>query len=102
MKELEGHWGVSAAPQAIIGQGGPVQPVEVAEEQTEFDVILESAGESKMGIIKIVREVTSLGLKEAKDKVEGAPTILKESVDKATAEDLKTRIEAAGGKVTIK
>ena len=87
---------VAAAPAAGAGAG------EAAAEQTEFDVILASAGSAKLGVIKVVKEVTGLGLKEAKDLVDGAPKPVKEKVSKAEADDLKAKLEAAGATVEIK
>lgn len=93
----------AAAPVAIAAAGGAAGPAaEAAEEQTEFDVILEAAGEKKIGVIKVVRAATSLGLKEAKDLVEGVPAKIKEGLSKEDAEKLKREIEEAGGTVSIK
>ena len=104
IKELEDKFGVSAAaPVAVAGAaaaGGDAGAA--AEEQTEFDVVLTSVGEKKIGVIKEVRAITSLGLKEAKDLVESAPAPIKEGVAKDEAEEIKTKIEAAGGSVEIK
>ena len=104
VKDLEGKWGVSAAaaaaPAAAGGAGGAAAPA--AEAQTEFTVILKDAGANKIGVIKEVRAITGLGLKEAKDLVEGAPKNVKENVAKAEAEDLKKKLEAAGAKVELK
>ncbi len=102
VKEFEKKFGVSAqAPVGVAAQGvGP--SAAQAEEQTEFNVILSSAGTNKISVIKEVRTITSLGLKEAKDLVEGAPKPLKEGVDKKTAEAIKKQLEAAGAKVEIK
>lgn len=102
VKNLEDKWGVSAAPVAVAGAGAAAAPVEVAEEKTEFDVILADAGPKKINVIKVVREVTGLGLKEAKDLVESAPKALKEAVSKDEADDLKKKLEEAGAKVEIK
>lgn len=107
VKALESEFGVSAAaaamPMAMAGGAGAAAgPAESVEEQTEFDVILESAGEKKINVIKVVREVTSLGLKEAKDLVEAAPSKIKEGVTKQEAEDIKKKFEDAGAKVTVK
>lgn len=104
VKELEEKWGVSAAPVAVAGvaAGGGAAAAEAAEEKTEFDVILADAGASKIGVIKAVREITSLGLKEAKDLVEGAPKAIKEAVSKEEADDIKKKLEAAGAKVEVK
>ncbi len=97
---LEDKWGVSAAaPVAVAAAGGAA---EAAEEKTEFDVILLSSGDKKIQVIKEVRSITSLGLKEAKDLVESAPTPLKEGVSKEEAEKLKEQIEGAGGQADIK
>ncbi|MSP71533.1 MAG: 50S ribosomal protein L7/L12 [Myxococcales bacterium] len=101
-KELEGKWGVSAAvavAAAAPAGGGEVVKV---EEKTEFDVILKDGGAQKIQVIKVVRELTSLGLKEAKDLVDGAPKAVKEGVSKADAEDIKKKLEAVGGSVEIK
>jgi large subunit ribosomal protein L7/L12 len=100
VKELEEKWGVSAAPVAVAGAAAA--PVEAAEEQTEFDVILADAGAAKIQVIKVVREITALGLKEAKEMVEGAPKSIKEGVGKQEAEDIKKKLEAAGAKVDVK
>lgn len=104
IKELEDKFGVSAAaPVAMMAApaaGGDAAAA--AEEKTEFDVILVSAGDKKIGVIKEVRAITSLGLKEAKDLVEGAPSPVKEGVSKDEAADIKAKIEAAGGTVEIK
>lgn len=103
VKELEEKFGVSAAPVAVAGGvAAPAADAGPVEEQTEFDVILVSAGSNKIGVIKEVRAITSLGLKEAKDLVEGAPQPLKQAVSKADAEEIKTKITAAGGSVEIK
>jgi len=103
IKELETKWGVSAAPVAIQGGGGtPTLPGTVAEEQTEFTVNLVEAGAKKIEVIKVVREVSGLGLKEAKDLVEAAPKAIKEGISKADAEALKKKFEDAGAKVEIK
>jgi large subunit ribosomal protein L7/L12 len=101
VKELEGELGVSAAaPVAIAaGQAGPAA---AQEEKTEFDAILTEVGEKKIQVIKVVRELTSLGLKEAKDLVDSAPKAIKEGVSKAEAETVKKKIEEVGGKVEIK
>ena len=94
----------AAAPVAVAaaGGGGGAAPVEEVEEQTEFDVVLEAAGDKKIGVIKEVRSLTSLGLKEAKDLVEAAPKTILESVDKAAADKAKEALEAAGATVTVK
>ena len=100
---LEEEFGVSAAPVAVAAAPGAAGDAPAAAaEKTEFDVELTEAGASKLNVIKVVREITGLGLKEAKDLVEGAPKVLKEGVSKEDAEALKTQLEAAGAKVTIK
>jgi large subunit ribosomal protein L7/L12 len=102
-KLLEEKWGVSAAaPVAVAAAGGAAAGAAPAEEKTEFDVILTDAGANKINVIKEVRAITSLGLKEAKDLVEGAPKAVKEGVSKDEAAKLKTQLEAAGAKVDIK
>lgn len=101
-KMLEEHWGVSAAAPVAVAAAGAAAPVEAAEEKTEFDVILTAAGDKKIEVIKEVRAITALGLKEAKDLVEAAPKAVKEGVNKAEAEDIKKKLEAAGAKVDIK
>ena len=101
-KLLEEKWGVSAAaPVAVAAAGGAAAAV-VEEEKTEFDVILVDAGANKINVIKEVRGITGLGLKEAKDLVEGAPKPVKEAVSKAEAADLKKKLEEAGAKVDVK
>jgi large subunit ribosomal protein L7/L12 len=101
IKELEEKFGVSAAaPVAVAAAGAPVAAA--VEEKTEFDVILTGAGDQKIKVIKEVRAITGLGLKEAKDLVEGAPQPLKEGINKDEAADIKSKIEAVGGAVTIK
>jgi large subunit ribosomal protein L7/L12 len=101
VKELEEKFGVSAAaPVAVAAAAGPA--AEVAEEKDEFDVILTSAGEKKINVIKVVRALTGLGLKEAKDLVDGAPNPVKEAVSKAEAEDIKKQLEEAGAGVELK
>jgi len=100
VKYLEGHWGVSAAaPVAAAAAAGPAAPA--AEEKTSFDVILETAGDKKIGVIKEVRAITGLGLKEAKDLVDGAPKPVKTGCTKDEAEAIKKQLEAAGGKVKL-
>jgi large subunit ribosomal protein L7/L12 len=101
VKELEEELGVSAAaPVAVTAAAGPAAAV--AEEKTEFDVILAEAGEKKIQVIKVVRELTGLGLKEAKDLVDGAPKVVKEAVAKSEAESVKKKLEEQGAKVEIK
>ncbi len=103
VKELEEKFGVSAAaPVAVAAVAGPAVAAEAAEEQTEFDVILKSAGANKIGVIKVVRALTSLGLKEAKDLVDGAPQPLKTGVSKEEAEEAKKQLVEAGAVVEIK
>jgi len=102
VKMLEEKWGVSAAaPVAMMGGGAPAAAAAV-EEKTEFEVVLKEVGEKKINVIKVVREVTSLGLKEAKDLVDGAPKTVKEAVTKDEAEAIKKKFEAEGAKVEIK
>jgi len=101
VKMLEEKWGVSAAaPVAVAAVAGA--PAAVAEEKTEFEVVLKEVGDNKINVIKVVREVTSLGLKEAKDLVDGAPKTVKEGVTKDDAEAMKKKFEAVGAKVEIK
>ena len=100
VKAIEEEFGVSAAPVAVAGVAAAAAPV--VEEKTEFDVILASFGSNKLGVIKVVRELTGLGLKDAKDLVEGAPKAVKEGVSKEDAEAVKTALEAAGATVEIK
>ena len=103
VKELETKWGVSAAPVMVGGGGGgAAAPAAAAEAQTEFTVILADGGANKINVIKAVREITALGLKEAKDLVEGAPKPIKENIGKEEAEDIKKKLEAAGAKVEVK
>ena len=99
VKACEEEFGVSAAAGVVVAAAGPA---EAAEEKTEFDVELTEVGPNKVKVIKVVREETGLGLKEAKDVVDGAPKLLKEAVDKATAESIKAKLEAEGAKVTLK
>jgi large subunit ribosomal protein L7/L12 len=99
---LEGKWGVSAAAPVAMAAAAGGGAAAAAVEQTEFDVVLVSFGDKKIQVIKEVRAVTGLGLKEAKDLVEGVPKPLKEGVDKATAEAIKKQIEEAGGQADIK
>ncbi|CAN7268859.1 50S ribosomal protein L7/L12 [Neorhizobium sp. LjRoot104] len=102
-KLLEEKWGVSAAaPVAVAAAGGGAAAAVVEEEKTEFDVILADAGVNKINVIKEVRAITGLGLKEAKDLVEAAPKAVKEGVNKAEAADLKKKLEDAGAKVDVK
>ena len=101
-KLLEEKWGVSAAAPVAVAAAGAAAGAEAAEEKDEFDVVLAEAGGNKIAVIKEVRGITGLGLKEAKDLVEGAPKPLKEGVKKEEAEEMKQKIEAAGGKVELK
>jgi len=101
VKALEDKWGVSAAP-AAVAVAATAGPAAVVEEKTEFDVELTDAGAKKIDVIKAIREVTSLGLADAKAFVESAPKMVKEAVAKAEAEEIKKKLEAAGAKVTIK
>ena len=102
-KELEDKWGVKAAPVAVAGGAAPAAAAAApAAEQTEFTVTLTDAGANKIGVIKAVREVTNLGLKEAKDLVDGAPKAVKEGVSKADAETIKKKLVEAGAKVDVK
>jgi large subunit ribosomal protein L7/L12 len=105
VKELEGEWGVEAAVgggMMMVAGGGGDAKAAVVEEKTEFDVILAGFGDNKIGVIKVVRELTGLGLKEAKALVEGAPAPLKEGVSKEEAASLKEKLEAGGATVEIK
>jgi large subunit ribosomal protein L7/L12 len=103
VKTLEEKWGVSAAaPVAVAAAAGPAAAAAPVEEQTEFTVILAEAGANKINVIKEVRAITGLGLKEAKDLVEGAPKAVKEGIPKDEAEKLKKQLEGAGAKVDVK
>ena len=103
IKALEEKWGVSAAPVAVAGAAGPAAaPAEAKAEQTEFNVELTNAGDKKINVIKVVREITNLGLADAKNLVEGAPKMIKEAVSKDEAESIKKKLEEAGAKVTVK
>ncbi len=102
---MEEKFGVTAAAPVMVAGGAPVAGVagaEQEEEKTEFDVELTEAGDKKLNVIKVIREITGLGLKEAKDAVEGAPTVVKEAVSKGEAEEIKKKLEEAGAKVTLK
>ncbi|ABX44037.1 50S ribosomal protein L7/L12 [Lachnoclostridium phytofermentans] len=99
VKACEEEFGVSAAAGVVVAAAGPA---EAAEEKTEFDVELTDVGANKVKVIKVVREVTGLGLKEAKDVVDGAPKVLKEAASKEEADDIKAKLEAEGAKVTLK
>lgn len=98
-KKLEDHWGVSAAAPVAAAAAAPAAAV---EEKTDFDVILVSSGDNKINVIKVVRELTGLGLKEAKDLVDGAPQPVKTGAAKADADSIKAKLEAAGAKVELK
>jgi len=100
-KMLEEKWGVSAAAAVAVAAGGAAAGA-AAEEKTEFDVILAAAGDNKINVIKEIRTITQLGLKEAKDLVDGAPKTIKEGAPKAEAEEIKAKLEAAGAKVELK
>jgi large subunit ribosomal protein L7/L12 len=102
VKDLETKWGVSAAAAVAAGPAAGAAPAAAAEEKTEFTVVLKEAGANKIGVIKEVRAITGLGLKEAKDLVEGAPKPVKEGVNKAESEEIKKKLEAAGAKVELK
>lgn len=99
VKAIEEEFGVTAAAPVVVADGAAAP---AAEEKTEFDVVLAEAGASKMGVIKLVKEITGLGLKEAKDLVDNAPKTIKEQASKADAEDIKAKLEAAGAKVELK
>ena len=101
-KLLEEKWGVSAAAPVAVAAAGAAPAAEAAEEKDSFDVVLAASGDQKINVIKEVRAITGLGLKEAKDIVEGAPKTLKEGVKKEEAEAMKTQLEAAGAKVELK
>ncbi len=102
VKALEEEFGVSAMPVAVAGGAAAGGEAAAAAEQTEFDVELTSAGSSKINVIKVVREITGLGLKEAKAKVDEAPSVIKEAASKEDAESIKEKLEAAGATVTLK
>lgn len=102
VKELEGKWGVSAAPAAVAVAGPAGGAAEAVEEQTEFDVELSEAGGKKINVIKAIREITQLGLADAKALVEAAPKVVKEAVSKDVADEIKKKLEEAGAKVTVK
>ncbi len=103
ISELEEEWGVSAAaPVAAVAAAGTAAVVEEAEEKTEFDVVMSSFGNSKVPVIKVVRAITGMGLKEAKDLVEGVPATIREAVNKEEAEEAKAKLEEAGATVELK
>ncbi|MGI6672957.1 MAG: 50S ribosomal protein L7/L12 [Limnochordia bacterium] len=102
VKAMEEKFGVSAAAPVAVAAVAPTAAAEPAEEKTEFDVILTNAGDKKINVIKVVREITALGLKEAKDLVDGAPKPVKEGISKQQAEEIKAKLEEAGATVEIK
>ena len=102
VKAIEEEFGVSAAPVAVAAVAGGAAPAAAAEEKTEFDVVLKAAGASKLNVIKVVREITGLGLKEAKDLVEGAPKTVKEAVSKDEAAAIEAKLKEAGAEVEVK
>ena len=102
VKAIEDEFGVSAAPVAVAGVAGAAPAAAAEEEKTEFDVVLAEVGANKMAVIKTVKEVTGLGLKEAKDLVDNAPKTLKEAVAKDAAEEMKKKLEDAGAKIELK
>ena len=102
VKACEEEFGVSAAAGVVVAAAGGAGEAAAEEEKTEFDVELTEVGPNKVKVIKVVREATGLGLKEAKDVVDGAPKVIKEGVSKAEAEEMKTKLEAEGAKVTLK
>jgi large subunit ribosomal protein L7/L12 len=103
IKELENKWGVKAAPAAVAVAAGPAaEAAPAAAEQTEFNVVLANAGGNKIAVIKAIREITGLGLKEAKDLVEAAPKTVKEQISKADAEEMKKKLTEAGATVELK
>ena len=102
VKAMEEKFGVSAAAPVAVAAVAPTAAAEPAEEKTEFDVILTNAGDKKINVIKVVREITALGLKEAKDLVDGAPKPVKEGISKEQAEEIKAKLEEAGATVEIK
>jgi large subunit ribosomal protein L7/L12 len=99
---IEEKFGVTAAAPVAVAAGPAAGPAEAVEEQTEFDVVLEAAGDKKINVIKVVRQVTALGLKEAKELVDEAPSKIKEGISKDEAEELKKQLEEAGAKVALK
>lgn len=101
-KQLEEKWGVSAAAPVAVAAAGAANDADAAAEKTDFDVVLKSAGGNKIAVIKAVREITGLGLKEAKEVVDGAPKSIKAGLAKAEAEDMKAKLEEAGAEVELK
>ena len=102
VKDIEETFGVSAAAPVAVAAAAPAEGGAAAEEKTDFDVVLEGVGDNKIAVIKVVREITSLGLKEAKELVEGAPKPIQEGVAKDKAEEIKAKLEEAGAAVTLK
>jgi large subunit ribosomal protein L7/L12 len=102
VSELEEKWGVSAAAPVAVAAAGPAAEAAAAEEKTEFDVVMSSFGANKVGVIKAIRTITGLGLKEAKDMVEGVPATVKEGVSKDEADGIKKQLEEAGASVEVK
>jgi len=102
VSDLEEKWGVSAAAPVAAAAAGPAAEAAAAEEQTEFDVVMSSFGANKVGVIKAIRTITGLGLKEAKDMVEGVPATVKEGISKDEAEGIKKQLEEAGASVEVK
>ncbi|MDD2647043.1 MAG: 50S ribosomal protein L7/L12 [Patescibacteria group bacterium] len=102
VKALEEKFGVTAQAPMMMAAAGPAAAAAPAEEKTSFNIELTESGANKIGVIKVIREVTALGLKEAKDLVDGAPKMVKEGADKTEAEEMKKKLEAAGAKVTLK
>ena len=99
---LKDEYGIEPAAAAVAVAAGPAAGAAAAEEKTSFDVVLKSAGAANLQVVKLVKELTGLGLKEAKEMVDGAPSVVKEGADKATAEDLKKKLEEAGAEVELK
>ena len=102
VKDIEETFGVSAAAPVAVAAAAPAEGGAAAEEKSDFDVVLEGFGDNKIAVIKVVREITGLGLKEAKDKVDGAPSTLKEAVSKEEAEEAKKQLVEAGAEVEVK
>jgi large subunit ribosomal protein L7/L12 len=102
VSDLEEKWGVSAAAPVAVAAAGPVAEAAAVEEKTEFDVVMTSFGANKVGVIKAIRTITGLGLKEAKDMVEGVPATVKEGISKDEAEGIKKQLEEAGASVEVK
>ena len=102
VKAVEEEFGVSAAAPVAVAGGAAAAAAPAAEEKTEFDVVLTGFGDKKLGVIKVIREITGLGLKEAKDLVDNAPKTVKEGLSKAEAEEMKAKLEEAGAKVEVK